>query len=96
MPLVQRVYTSALLLGLGVSFSVVIAADPGRGEMLYKNHCKGCHLSSVHDRSEQRATSIERVRFEVRRWSKEQKLFWNEDDMADVVDYLDETFYRFD
>ena len=95
MPLIREVYRSALLAGLCVSLPVVNAADPGRGEMLYENHCRGCHVSSVHDRSDRRATSIDRVYFEVGRWSKEQQLGWDQTDVADVVQYLNETFYEF-
>lgn len=96
MPLIRGVYRGVLFAGLWLSLPFVSAADPGRGEMLYENHCRGCHVSSVHDRSERRATSIDRVYFEVGRWSREQKLEWDETDVADVVDYLNETFYRFE
>jgi len=96
MPLMQRVYTGVLFASLCVSFPAIAPADPGRGEMLYENHCTGCHVSSVHDRSEQRATSLDRVSFEVGRWSKEQNLGWDDGDVADVVEYLNETFYEFD
>lgn len=95
MRLIRRASAGVLLAGIAVVSLPVGAADPERGRMLYENHCTGCHTSSVHDRSETRATSLDRVFFEVDRWNREQELGWNDSDVADVVEYLEETFYQF-
>jgi hypothetical protein len=62
--------------------------------MLYANHCRGCHASLVHIRSDRRADSLEAVRWEVARWSSELQLDWRKEDIADVVEYLDQEFYK--
>ena len=70
------------------------AGAPDRGQMLYENHCRGCHVSVVHIRSNRKAASLEAVRWEVARWSSELQLDWRNEEIADVVEYLDREFYR--
>ena len=65
-----------------------------RGQLLYENHCGGCHDKSVHSRTEKRAKSKDDIKYWVIRWSTELKLEWSDQDVNDVVDYLDITFYH--
>jgi mono/diheme cytochrome c family protein len=84
--------------GAAPTVSPAVASDaPGaaeRGQMLYENHCRGCHVSVVHIRSNRRAVSLEAVRWEVARWSGELQLDWRKEEIADVVEYLDQAFYK--
>lgn len=84
--------------GAGPNVSPAVASDASgtaqRGEMLYENHCRGCHVSVVHIRSIRRAVSLEAVRWEVARWSGELQLDWGKEEIADVVEYLDQAFYK--
>ena len=76
------------------SLAADAAGAPDRGQMLYENHCRGCHVSVVHIRSDRKAASLEAVRWEVARWSSELQLDWRNEEIADVVEYLDREFYR--
>jgi mono/diheme cytochrome c family protein len=84
--------------GAAPTVSPAVASDaPGaaeRGQMLYENHCRGCHVSVVHIRSDRRAASLDAVRWEVTRWSSELHLDWRKEEIADVVEYLDREFYK--
>lgn len=84
--------------GAAPAVSPAVAGDaPGaaeRGQMLYENHCRGCHVSVVHIRSDRRAASLEAVKWEVTRWSSELQLDWRKEEIADVVEYLDREFYK--
>jgi mono/diheme cytochrome c family protein len=66
-----------------------------RGQALYENHCQTCHEEQVHMRYSRRATSIEDLRQQVTSWSYHAALGWSEEEVADVVDYLDREFYHF-
>jgi hypothetical protein len=68
---------------------------PSRGQLLYENHCMVCHESQLHVREDRRATSGAAVEDQVRRWSGEQKLEWDEEDVSDVTGYLLHRYYRF-
>jgi mono/diheme cytochrome c family protein len=66
-----------------------------RGRALYENHCVVCHTSKVHRRYPPSAIDMEALRFIVRVWVEEQKLQWSQQDIDDVVLYLNRTHYKF-
>ena len=67
---------------------------PGRGELLYANHCIACHTEQVHWRDRKAAGDWRRLKAEVRRWQAAARLGWSEDDIVAVARYLNETIYR--
>jgi hypothetical protein len=66
------------------------------GELLYENHCTGCHTSRAHLRDRRRATSVPAVKAWVRRWSSELKLGWTDGEIAEVTRHLVRRYYKFD
>ena len=84
-------------LALGISFlsGAVMAADAGRGGMLYETRCKACHEESVHNRDVRKAKSFDALRAQVLRWSAETGGLWTVDEIDDVARYLNERYYRF-
>lgn len=66
-----------------------------RGELLYENHCTGCHTSVAHVRADHRAKSVADVNAWVNRWAGELKLGWNKDDVTEVTQYLARRYYKF-
>ena len=67
-----------------------------RGQMLYENHCQGCHTSVVHVRETHRARSWLELQDWVTHWANELKLTWKVDEIGDVVNYLNERYYKFE
>lgn len=65
-----------------------------RGELLYENHCQGCHASQLHIREDRRARSIDELRGWVTRWAEVQKLNWGDEEIGAVTDYLNRRYYR--
>jgi mono/diheme cytochrome c family protein len=65
-----------------------------RGQLLYENHCQGCHASIAHVRDNRRATTRTALRGWIVRWSGELKLGWGEAEVDDVMDYLNRRYYR--
>ena len=66
-----------------------------RGQLLYENHCGGCHETSVHGRNPRKARSISEIKHWVSVWHKELKLDWSKSDIDDVVHYLNFKYYQF-
>ena len=66
-----------------------------RGQLLYENHCTRCHASVLHVRENRRADSLKVLEGWVRRWSGEEKLDWSEEEVVEVVDYLNRRYYKF-
>ena len=71
------------------------SANPERGRLLYENHCRSCHESNVHIRQTQAAKSLKAVRTEVVRWQGVLTLQWSAEDVGDVAEYLNATWYHY-
>jgi len=84
-------HTVAWLL-LGVA-AAATAQEEDYGEMLYANHCTGCHESTVHVRDKPGAASIAELEGFVRRWADYQQLDWGAEQVSAVRDYLNLAYY---
>jgi mono/diheme cytochrome c family protein len=69
--------------------------DKPRGQLLYENHCGGCHETSVHGRDPRKAASISEIRHWIDVWQKELKLNWSSADIDDVTSYINFRYYQF-
>ena len=69
--------------------------EKSRGQLLYENHCGGCHETSVHGRNPRKARSISEIKHWVLVWHKELKLNWSQTDLDDVVRYLNFKYYQY-
>lgn len=65
-----------------------------RGQMLYENHCQGCHESRLHVRENRRAASRAALRAWIAHWAGHLKLDWGELEVDDVTDYLNRRYYQ--
>jgi len=81
--------------GLLLPGSASYAETFDRGQALYENHCRTCHEEGIHVRDNRRVTSIGELRHRVASWSYHAALGWSDEDIADVVDYLDRRFYHY-
>jgi len=66
-----------------------------RGKMLYSNHCHACHESGVHIRAHRKVKKKTDIAYWVNRWSTYLKLNWKNEEKQQVVEFLDQTFYKF-
>lgn len=69
--------------------------QPSRGQLLYENHCMGCHESVTSIRTRRQIASLHALRDETARWASYAKLPWGSEEIDDVVDYLNNRYYRF-
>lgn len=66
-----------------------------RGELLYTAHCLTCHTSEIHWREQKLATGWSSLKALVRRWQASIGLAWSEEEIMDVVRYLNAAYYGF-
>lgn len=83
--------------------SHAIAADIQRGKQLHDENCLKCHTSimggdpnSIYTREDHRMTSLAALDKQVRRCKTSLGVSWPDDQIDDVVAYLNQTFYKFD
>ena len=84
----------ALAAGMSLPARSAEVPDAGRGRLLYENHCVVCHTSKVHGRIPALVIDRGELRLIVSAWAKGQNLRWSDDDVDDVVEYLDTAYYR--
>ncbi len=71
------------------------AGDPAHGKQLLEEHCTQCHDSSVYTRKDRFITSKEALSKQVHRCAINSGAQWFDEDVADVVNYLNATYYKF-
>jgi hypothetical protein len=84
---------ASFLIGAAVLAST--AAAQSRGERLYATRCVACHTTQVHWRDRRLATDWRSLQAQVVRWQAAGRLNWSPDDVREVTQYLNESFYGF-
>lgn len=79
----------------GLSLALPLQAEPGRGGKLHQAHCVKCHDSGVYTRSDRFVDDRAALGRQVRRCAQSQGLAWFDDELEDVIDYLDQRYYKF-
>ena len=74
---------------------IAFAQDPASGKMLYETYCGGCHYERVHQRTRTDVRDLADLRDTVVRWAKETKRTYTLDELENIVQYLNESHYRF-
>jgi mono/diheme cytochrome c family protein len=80
-----------------------LAANPAHGKDLHNANCQSCHTSlmgdkpdSIYTRSDRRVNSVEGLRSQVTRCKTSVGVAWPDDQIDDVVEYLNNNFYHLD
>lgn len=98
--------TSTVLAGamLGMlPYTDAASADAAAGKALHEQHCIACHTrlsngepTALYTRKDRLVTSLDGLRAQVRRCDQNLELRWFDDDIDNVVEYLNQTYYQFD
>ncbi len=65
-----------------------------RGQALYEHHCMSCHESWAHTRAGRHVRTLGELRSRTEAWSVHSHLDWSAEEIDDVTDYLNRTFYQ--
>ncbi len=79
------------------------AADWQRGEQLHSSQCVACHAArfadngaEIYTRDKRRVQSFEGLQRQVNRCKNNLQIVWFDEDVADVVAYLNRQYYKFE
>ncbi|HEV2430520.1 MAG TPA: hypothetical protein VGT43_03280, partial [Burkholderiales bacterium] len=61
----------------------------------YETYCGGCHYERVHQRVRSDLRDLADLRDAVARWSRQTKRTYTLDELENIVQYLNESYYRF-
>lgn len=71
------------------------AADMENGQQLHAENCVRCHDSSVYTRDPRRVNSLPELGKQVRFCKDNIGLTWFDDEVDDVIYYLNQKYYHF-
>ncbi len=87
---------SFLLLLTALSFPLLAEAqDYANGAKLHMQSCTGCHDNSIYTRQPRRVNSLPALGKQVRFCKDNLGVSWFDDEVNDVILYLNQDFYRF-
>jgi len=75
--------------------AAVSAQEAEQGRLLYQTHCGGCHYERVHERLRSDVRDLADLRDNVARWAPQTKRSFTLDERESIVQYLNESHYRF-
>lgn len=95
--------TPLALLLLGSLFAIgAQAADASRGATLHNQQCTACHAArfgnngnDIYTRADRRVQSLPALQQQVNRCKNNLQIVWFDEDVDDVVEYLNTTIYKF-
>ncbi|MGI9290195.1 MAG: cytochrome c [Gammaproteobacteria bacterium] len=70
-------------------------ADAEHGQQLHDEHCMKCHDTAVYTREDRRITNNDALVKQVKRCELNLGLRWFDNDVNDVVQHLNQSFYKF-
>ena len=82
--LFQPVQAQSLLLG-----------DAAKGKKLHDSQCTACHDTRVYTRKDRRIRTVEGLLAQVQTCNKQLKKGLGNDEINDLVKYLNDTYYKF-
>lgn len=95
----NQLYIALLVSALS---STAMAADIERGKSLHDDNCVECHVSiqggdgsGIYTRADRRIDSLPALRAQVKRCKNSMGVSWPEDQIDDVVAYLNSMYYKF-
>ena len=71
------------------------AADISNGSELHAENCTACHDSSLYTRENRRVQTLPRLGTQVRFCKDNLGITWFDDEVDDVVGFLNENYYHF-
>ena len=70
------------------------AADINHGKSLQQENCMGCHDDGMYTRKDRKVTTLDGLTKQVKRCELSLGLQWFDDDVADVIEYLNTIYYH--
>lgn len=84
-----------ILCSVMIAASSAVFADTGRGKTLHDENCMKCHDTGVYTREDRFIRDRAALDKQVQRCQLNVGAQWFDEDTEAVVQYLDESFYKF-
>ena len=84
-----------LFTALVLSTGTASAADLGSGQRLHSENCQKCHDDGVYKRSDRKISDMTGLNRQVKRCELSLGLTWFDEQVDDVVHYLNMNYYNF-
>jgi hypothetical protein len=75
--------------------TTIRAADIENGDDLHFEHCTGCHDSTVYTRENRNVRNLAQLGKQVRFCKDTIGVTWFDDEVDDVIEYLNTSYYHF-
>ena len=85
----------SLTLGAASAQAALLPGDAAKGKTLHDKQCVACHDTGVYTRANRQVKSVEALIGRVNGCVRQTGLSLDRDQINDVVNYLDESFYKF-
>jgi mono/diheme cytochrome c family protein len=85
----------ALTLGANSALAALLPGDAAKGKAVHDKQCVSCHDSSVYTRADRRVKSPEALIGQVNGCVRQTGAKLDRGQINDLVNYLDESFYKF-
>ena len=87
---------SSILLGVLLGASSLLSNDAGNGKDLYfKAKCQECHTPEDYISEKRKVKDFAKLQWRVKRCGFTMGAGWFDEDIDDVVKYLNENYYKF-
>jgi len=73
-----------------------VQADAANGAELHQNNCARCHDAAFYTREDRRVQSLARLGTMVRLCKDNLGIVWFDDEVDDVIEYLNQEYYKFE
>ena len=93
--LIKFTFLITLLLFIQSSVYADDKRSDERGQLLYIAGCSACHTTQVHWRDKRLVTDWDSLLEQVTRWQYVANLNWTKDEITDVANYLNATYYKY-
>lgn len=88
-------WLKTLIITLLVIPSFASAANSENGKRLHDSHCTRCHNSEIYTRPDRTVHSLEELKKRVHQCVLMAALPWFDEEIEDVIEYLNVYFYNF-
>jgi mono/diheme cytochrome c family protein len=87
--------SAIVVASLLTTYGHAAAPDAAKGRELYERNCQVCHKPGVHTRKQPLPITRDELRGWVDTFRRQANLAWTREDVEDVAEYLNQTYYRF-
>ena len=94
---IAGIVAATLVLSGVLSGTAFAEKNAENGKVLYeKSKCQKCHGTEVFTRNGRKVKSLKALETQVRMCDSQLSVNWFDEDISDVVAYLNKAFYKFD